>query len=134
MGTFKETVLYYNPSPTDKVRLMKGVLVQMGVRIKNITPEQTGQTVGYLAGLPGFQEIGMEAGQPVIEEEMLVMKDFTGVRMDQLLMGLRKAGVPKIALKAVVTESNSKWTFEQLYREIKDEHEKMSAKSNREKD
>lgn len=42
-------------------------------------------------------------------------------------MQMRKAGVPKINLKAVVTEHNIGWTFRQLYEEIKKEHEQMSG-------
>ena len=40
-------------------------------------------------------------------QEMLVMHRFSERRLDELLMNLRKAGVPKIALKAIVTESNA---------------------------
>lgn len=64
---------------------------------------------------------------PQIPEEILVMKNFTGHRIDALLLNLRKAGVPKIALKAVITEQNSRWTFYQLYEEIKKEHLAMTA-------
>ena len=62
---------------------------------------------------------------PVIPEEMLVMYGFTGRRIDELLAGLRKAGVPKVELKAIVTETNAGWTFYHLYEEIKEEHERM---------
>lgn len=120
-----EMVLYYNPKPTPEVAKLKGVLVRMGIRIKNITPEQTTQLVGYLAGIGEFQEQEAAETFPVMEDEMMVMKGFTGKRIDELLLNLRKAGVPKIALKAVVTESNCSWTFYHLYEEIKEEHEKM---------
>lgn len=125
----KEMVLYYTPSPASHVAKLKSVLVRMGVKIKNIGPEQVNQTVGYLAGLPGYeeQESTVAAELPVIPEEMLVMKNFTSSRIDALLFGLRKAGVPKIALKAIITESNSKWTWYQLYEELKEEHAAMSA-------
>ena len=53
----KEMVLYYNPGSGPHVAKLKGVLVRMGVRIKNINPDQVNQKVGYLAGLPGFTEI-----------------------------------------------------------------------------
>lgn len=123
----REMVLYYNPVPAPYVVKLKGVLVQMGVRIKNVSPKQVGQTVGYLAGMDGFLEMEMPESLPVIEEEMLVMRGFTSRRMDELLFHLRKAGVPRIALKAVVTESNCGWTFYHLYEEIKEEREKMSG-------
>ena len=48
---------------------------------------------------------------PEIDEEMLVMKNFTNRRIDELLVGLRRAGVPKVELKAVVTETNCGWSF-----------------------
>ena len=57
---------------------------------------------------------------------MIVMKDFSSRRIDELLLSMRRAGIPKIALKAVITEYNSGWTFSKLYGEIKKEHEQMS--------
>lgn len=125
----KEMVLYYAPSPSKHVNLLKSVFVRMGIRIKNISPEQAGQQVGFLAGMEGFLEQEITEPIPVMEEEMLVMKYFTSRRVDELLLNLRKAGVPKIALKAVVTESNSGWTLYHLYEELKEEHQKMQELS-----
>ena len=65
---------------------------------------------------------------PELEEEMLVMKNFTNRRIDELLAGLRRAGVPKVELKAVVTETNCGWTFYALYEELKKEREAMTKK------
>lgn len=121
-----EVVLYYSPAPRPYVTKLKGVLVRMGVRIRNIGTDQVNQRVGYLAGMPGFEE-EHNPSVPLIEDEVLVMKNFTSRRIDELLMNLRKAGVPKIALKAVITEQNSKWTFYQLYEELKEEHTAMSG-------
>lgn len=137
----QELVLYYNPEASSKVVKLKGVLVRMGVRIRNVAPEQVTETVGALAGISGYkraeQETAPDAARnaeetesdagvlPIIPEEMLVMHGFTGRRIDELLLGLRKAGVPKVELKAIVTESNAGWTFYHLYEEIKEEHERM---------
>ena len=60
-----------------------------------------------------------------IEDEMLVMKGFTSRRIDELLMAVRKAGLSRIDLKAVVTDSNAGWTFYQLYEEIKEERRQI---------
>ena len=132
----KEMVLYYQQAKekeagnASKAAKLKGVLIRMGVRIKNITPEQTGQTIGYLAGFDGFDEMEPQEGSvaPEIDEEMLVMKNFTNRRIDELLVGLRRAGVPKIELKAVVTETNCGWSFYALYEELKKEREAMTKK------
>lgn len=136
-GRIRETVLYYTPEQSDKVMKVKGVLVRMGIRIKNVSADQAGETVGALLGLPGY-ELGMnqeenqeiqdikEKTRAVMEEEILVMHKFSSQRLDELLMNLRKAGVPKIELKAVVTDTNAGWTFAHLYEEIREEHDKMS--------
>lgn len=137
----KETVLYYTPQPTKQSRTLKGILVRMGIRIRNISPQQVNQTVGMLAGVPGFEEKtdatadALSGADPAadtvkaspsqsIPEEVLVLHQFSEQRLDALLHALRKANV-RIALKAIVTEQNCGWTFYQLYEEIRQEHEKM---------
>lgn len=150
MAKMMETVLYYNPGRPETMKhvaMMKSVLVRMGVRIKNIGPEQVLEKVGYLAGMEGYEVAEGGAGEegaaaenakaegagpvpgelPVIPEEVMVLKQFSSQRLDMLLSGLRRAGVPRIALKAVLTEHNSDWTFYHLYQELKEEHETMTA-------
>ena len=49
MVKMMETVLYYNPGRPETMKhvaMMKSVLVRMGVRIKNIGPEQVLEKVG----------------------------------------------------------------------------------------
>ena len=137
MAKIMETVLYYNPGRPETMKhvaVMKGVLVRMGIRIRNIAPDQVLKTVGYLAGIDGFRPEEEGAGEqeergelPEIPVEMLVLKQFSDRRLEELLMNLRKAGVPKIGLKAVLTEHNSAWTFFRLYEELKEEHQAMTA-------
>lgn len=129
MAGVKETVLYYTPERTEKAAKVKGVLVQMGVRIKNISPEQVLEQVGYLAGLKDYEPAEKGQELPQIEEEVLVLKDFSGKRLDEFLMNLKKAKIPRINLKAVLTDTNSKWTFYHLYQEIKGEHESLQKDS-----
>ena len=68
MAKMMETVLYYNPGRPETMKhvaMMKSVLVRMGVRIKNIGPEQVLEKVGYLAGMEGYEAAGGSAGQTV---------------------------------------------------------------------
>ena len=152
MAKITETVLYYNPGTPEAMKhvaLLKSVLVRMGIRIRNIGPDQVMETVGYLAGVEGFtaaetKEQAEKAGteetkdqaeqaEPagpdlaVIPVQMMVLKQFSDKRLNELLVNLRKAGVPKVELKAVLTENNSRWTFYHLYEELKEEHEAMTA-------
>lgn len=125
MGRNRETVLYYTPENTKKTAKLKAVLIQMGVRIKNIGACQVGESVGYLAGMDGYEKNEIGEALPVISQEVLVMKDFSSRRMDELFLRIRKAGIPKIDLKAVITVTNAGWTFYQLYEEILAEHRQM---------
>ena len=59
---------------------------------------------------------------------VLVMDHFSGVRMDVLFSYLKKAGIPSIDLKAIVTDTNADWTFFALYQEIAKEHARMHAR------
>ena len=131
-----ELVLYYStgdPRMKKQEMMMKSVLVRMGVKIRNVAPDQVMESVGYLAGVPGFekrevlQQPEAEEKIPQITEQMLVMKDFTSRRIDTLLLNLRKAKVPKIDLKAIVTEQNAGWSFYHLYEEIGEEHRRMNG-------
>lgn len=150
MQKLHETVLYYHtnePGSEKRVRQLKSVMIRMGVRIKNIEPGQVLEQVGYLAGMPGYQSekeraasvqpsilaenpeseqasdmTASEQELPVIDQDILVLRNFTGGRMDFLFYNLKKAGVPKIDLKAVITPQNAGWTFYQLFQELKQEH------------
>lgn len=134
MAVTKEMVLYYQPEKdrqagnNTKAAKLKSVLVRMGIRIKNISTDQVGQTIGYLAGYEGFEE-QEEQLIPTLEEEMMVMKNFSNRRLDELLANLKRAGVPRIALKAVITDSNCKWKFCDLYQELQKEHDAMTGKA-----
>lgn len=126
----KETVLYFTPKKTPQTAALKGLLIRMGIRIKNIAPEQANEQVGALAGVAGFEKAGAPAADDPeatakLQEEMLVLCNFSEARLDALLQGMRKFGV-RIALKAMLTESNCSWTFLQLYEELQEEHARMN--------
>ena len=166
MAVRKELVLYYTPEKSADDQKLKGVLVRLSIRIQNITPDQIYQKVGYLAGLPGFEEEPdteskeaelketgrkeggqKEAGQKAAEqqeegfsggnvpaqipEKVLVLYGFGERKLNEMLNQFRKAKVPPIALKAVLTEHNCGWSFYELYQELRQEHEKMNAADGR---
>ena len=63
-----ELVLYYgtnDPGMKKHEMMMKSVLVRMGVKIRNVKPEQVMEPYGCLAGMPGFQA-SMENGEALL--------------------------------------------------------------------
>ena len=93
----KEVVLYYNPGNAPKPALMKSVLVRMGIRIKNVTNEQTGETIGSLLGMEqqGNPDEAGEKTDGAIEEQMLVLHQFTERRLDSAFVPAQKGRCSK---------------------------------------
>lgn len=127
MKTTNEVVLLYNMKP-ERLKTIKFVLLRMGVRMKNITRELYSQPIGYLTGIKGIDKLEEEYKGDGFQDEMLVLKGFSNLRIDELLRQLKKGNIEKIQLKAVVTEHNQFWNSIQLYEEIKKEHDIMSSK------
>lgn len=130
----REIVLYYAPENTAHAALLKGVLAQMGIAIRNLTPGRCQKKIGFLVGMDGFEETQAEVQQASfvdMKEELLVLCGFTDERLDQLLKRLRNAGVPRSVLKALVTETNAQWTVYELYRHLIEERRQIERASGR---
>jgi len=127
----KETVYIYNIHDKEKIRNIQFALLRLKIRLKIIPAEMLRQKVGFIAELDGFEpEMTPSEEIPEITDEIMLMKNLTGPRIDALLAAFRKAGIPKINLKAVLTETNKNWYFADLYKELLREHHEMSKKSN----
>ncbi len=55
------------------------------------------------------------------------MAGVTSAQVDAFIRALRRNGVGRIDYKAVLTPYNKNWDSVRLYREIRREHESMSA-------
>lgn len=121
-----EAVYYYRPAPTPHEALLRTTCARFGARFRLIAPADTAQTVGFLIGSPGEERQPGTDSPPIIDEEMLILHHFRGKRIEYLLTALRKAGVPKIGLKAVVTEHNITWSLYALYTELSHEREEFA--------
>ena len=58
---------------------------------------------------------------------MAVMAFFPDKLIDELFQALRKNGVERPRLMAVLTPTNRSWTMERLYRELQKEYAAMNA-------
>lgn len=125
MKTFNEMILFYHSHKSDEMKKWKGICLRMGIRVREIAPEQFHQPLGYLAGLSGFAAAELVDPPKTFSEPMLVLKNFTSKRMDELFRQAKKAGAPHIPLKAVLTEQNSTWDSVTLYQELCKEHAAM---------
>ena len=56
---------------------------------------------------------------------MLLLAGFSRAQLDTFLASFAKNGVPPVALKAMLTETNLGWTAQQLAHELAEEHERL---------
>ena len=118
-----ETVLLYNCSGPQWSKLRQ-VFVMQKLRMKAVEPGQYGLPLAQV-----LEGSGKTAG---VEEEfsdpMLVFCSLTGPQLDRLLGAMKRAKLPPIPLKAVLTPTNRDWTSQQLWQELRREHQAMQER------
>jgi hypothetical protein len=126
MASQELVLLYQLDESTEKGSKIHAVLSTLEIPFKTIQHWEVGETIGYLAGLPGFAAASKQEPATVIEDEVLLMKDLPDSRIDRILTDFRDQGVGRIALKAVVTPNNQSWTLQALVEELRADHQIMS--------
>lgn len=102
----------------EKLKMTKMVCMMMQVRFREVAKEEYNQPLGALLGLPDIQvETEVYQGEE-LQEEMLVLHGFDGSKLQEFLAALRRVGVRRIDLKAMLTESNKTWNGLALYEEL----------------
>ncbi len=149
----KETVLLFNITSRESRLKIGKALLPMNITVKAVTCEDYSQSIGYLAGMKDMErrnkDIGNNEAEPTSLEkktiepttsetnisyndlagEMIVMAGLSGARMEQVLQALKKAGVLKSCLKAVLTDTNRFWNAFKLFQELKSEYDTMHNKN-----
>ena len=122
-----ETVLLYNCSGPQWSKLRQ-VFVMQKLRMKAVDPGQYGLPLAQV-----LEGSGESAG---VEEEfsdpMLVFCSLTGPQLDRLLGAMKRAKLPPIPLKAVLTPTNREWDsvalHAELWQELRREHQAMQER------
>lgn len=114
-----EKMLYFAAQNVGKAKQLSKLANMLGIELVEISPMQSGQQLGYLAGVDGFSEKKLSVLQlpPCIPEEMLVFCGLQGEMLDSVLNMLRGSGLT-VSLKAVMTAHNVGWTLAALYQEL----------------
>lgn len=124
----RETILLFHFTDTEKRNKVTRALFPLKIKIKEVEKKDYLQPIGFLAGSKDISSVEEEYDGEELEGEMLVMAGISGSRMDMVLRAIRKSGVGSIPYKAAMTPTNQYWNPVQLFREIKEEHEKMHGK------
>lgn len=121
----KETIYLYRVDDPETIKTIQFMAVRLKVRVKRITAEMAGQKVGYITGLEGYNADPSPDQYEVPQEQVMLMQNFTSQQIDHLLAFFRTAGIPRIELKAMLTEHNKDWYFYELYQELQREREEF---------
>lgn len=107
-------------------RLMRIAMIasSLGAAVKEVRPDQGGQTLEALCGLT---KENPAAPKQAVPGEMAVLAFFPDGLLDALLAAFRKNGMDRPRLLAVLTPTNRKWACAGLYRELQKEAAAMKA-------
>lgn len=133
----KETILLYNlhsPAIRNKIKFL---CIQGGIHIRVVDKSQYHIPVGTLAfgkkeDIESYvcsensESSKSSETNASFDDPMLVFAGFTGTKLDQFLNAMRKQKIPKINLKAMLTEHNVNWNSVTLHDELAKEHEAMN--------
>ena len=116
-------VLMFNISGEKQTKI-RFLLLKMGVACREVPAAEFGQPLGVLIRRTGF--FGTAEAPDSFSDEMLVLDGLSDVQLHGLLDSMRRVGA-SVALKAVVTEHNLRWSPTKLHRELAAEHAAMQT-------
>ncbi|MDE6952448.1 MAG: DUF3783 domain-containing protein [Erysipelotrichales bacterium] len=120
----KELILYYKLDENVK-NIMSIILKQLDVEMKEIDEKDISQQMGYLLNLPGYQRKNIEREEN-LNETFLFFAHFSNEQLDIILDVFRNAGIPFIPYKAMLTNDNVVYTFQQLYKNVENEYKQLT--------
>lgn len=136
-------ILFYNLD-NEKGKKLKYLCLKHKIKIRNVEKAQYSTPIGNLVGFPipdvfpdasdvqnadTDSSASPEAAASMPQDftdEMLVFCGFTGQLLDTFLQEFKKNRIPRIALKAVLTEQNLLWNSYVLHDELAKEHQMMT--------
>lgn len=125
----KSKILVYGLEDESKERQrLDELAANLGIETVTIQKGNENQTLGYLAGLGGFDKNDDENTMEAFAHSIIW---FVSVKKEDLSSILQDysttEGIKPIDLKAVLTEHNINWKISDHYEELKREHKMMNA-------
>lgn len=120
----QEQVLFYQFQEADKLELARKTLKHLGIESQVLPQAAWREKIGYLLGVNGFKAAAaaQDAEDFVFPHEVMILQNIRNKRLDEVLLALKEAGVPKVQFKSVVTPFNTLWTLRRLCLTMQKEH------------
>jgi len=103
---------------------LRGVCEKLGLRLRRVLPEESARPVGSFVGKGKIPDV-TEEPSPV--GEMLVLCGVSERQLEVFLSSLRTIRVGQDALKAVLTDTNARWSGAELYAELRKERAEIDG-------
>lgn len=118
----KPTVLLSVKNKT-KEEQIAGLCRRLGFQWKRVDARDRSRTLGELAGIAGFSSAAGTHNAPLSPllaplPELLLFSGVSDEALDRFLAAYRQEGIAPVALKAVLTPANVRWTLEALLAEL----------------
>ena len=111
--------------PAKKAAKARMLAMRSGVRMAAVETWQYLQPLGSFTGDCGSMESLYDGAG--FSEEMLLFAHFPETLLSRFLQGWKTAGLPPVALKAVLTDENKGWTILELHEELLKEHQALHS-------
>lgn len=121
-----KVVLYNLSGDTSRGERLRNILKELGIPAEDMTDDRLNETVGYLAGIDGYEAAGGSYDGEGSSQEFMLMCNLPESLLDRFLSAMMEAGL-RIDHKAVVTEYNRDWQFHELIDDIGGEHDVFQA-------
>lgn len=127
-GLAVPTILLYSV-PADIHRAIAAIALELGVNCKKIARWRFTQCIGCHAGIPGCESAAVRYEGRDLPSPMLIFAGFSDRMLDRFLAAYKKAAIPEIDYRAVVTKYNIGWNVLDLYQELEQEHESIKLRN-----
>lgn len=116
----KQPVLLAYNMEGERLKKLTGLCMRLKIRLRVVEHTEFGHPLASFVGLDATA-VEKNAAENAFSDEMLVMAYFPRPLLSQFLDTWRKEGMHPVALKAVLTETNSRWDSFALHRELSEE-------------
>ena len=122
----KQKIIFMNVAES-KISKIRPVLGLMGIEAEMIDASRLGDVVGYIAYPEQYENTAAEAVSEDFGEEFMLLCGFDRKNLDAVLNFMRKNKM-NVSLKAMLTDTNKKWTLSRLIKEISAERQMLTRK------
>lgn len=117
-------IIIYNFSK--EYHIIKDIINYMKLELIELEDDDLKHQLGYFFDKETYHLID-NTTNVIKDEPMLIMGNLDDEEVEQLLAYLRHPDIPKVPIKAVLTDTSINWSISYLYDHLKEEYKKFQS-------